>query len=142
MWHPPMEPPLHSKISVGRPYHTYIDQLVDDSGCYLENVPMAMPDRDGWKEWVRRILSLMMIKTGMWGFSSSFQDMAAIPYFGPNPTLVKVKKHSRRSQVFSGTIEWANHFPAPFAKDRIYKFHLRSGVNLWPNRYLKHRASL
>lgn len=46
---------LHGKRSVGRPHHTYIDQLVDDPGCHLEDLPMAMSDRDGLKERVRGI---------------------------------------------------------------------------------------
>ena len=47
--------PTHGKRSIGRPHRTYIDQLVDDSGCLLEDLPTAMSDRDGWKERVRRI---------------------------------------------------------------------------------------
>lgn len=47
--------PMHGKRLVGRPHHTYINQLVDDCRCYLEELQTAMSDRDGWKEQVRKI---------------------------------------------------------------------------------------
>ena len=39
--------PKHGKRSQGRPRKTYIDQLLDDTGCRLEELPNAMEDRVG-----------------------------------------------------------------------------------------------
>ena len=44
--------PKHGKRSQGRPRKTYIDQLIDDTGCSLEELPNAMEDRVGWKKCV------------------------------------------------------------------------------------------
>ena len=30
--------------------HTYIQQLCDDTGCNLEDLPEAMNDRETWRE--------------------------------------------------------------------------------------------
>ena len=54
--------PKHGKRSEGRPRKTYIDQLLDDTGCRLEELPNAMEDRVGWKKRVNECkLDLMMI---------------------------------------------------------------------------------
>ena len=42
--------PKHWKRSQGRPRKTYIDQLLDDTGRRLEELPNAMEDRVGWKK--------------------------------------------------------------------------------------------
>ena len=34
----------------GRPKETYIDQLMDDTGCRLEELLSAMEDRERWRE--------------------------------------------------------------------------------------------
>ena len=47
--------PMHGYTTVGRPYRTYIDQLTDDTGHLLEELPTAMQNRDGWKKMVTRI---------------------------------------------------------------------------------------
>ena len=36
-----------------RPTRTYIQQLCVDMGCRPEDMPEAMDDRKGWREWVR-----------------------------------------------------------------------------------------
>ena len=38
-----------------RPVRTYIQQLYANTGCSPENLPVAMDDRDGWRERVRDI---------------------------------------------------------------------------------------
>ena len=48
--------PKHGKRSQGRRRKTYTDQLLDDTGCRLEELPDAMEDRVGWKK-----LDLMMM---------------------------------------------------------------------------------
>ena len=37
--------PTHGHQPRGRPKKTYIDQLMDDTGCRLEELPIAMEDR-------------------------------------------------------------------------------------------------
>ena len=39
--------PQHGQRSRGRPAKTYIDQLVEDTECTLDELPNAMNDRDG-----------------------------------------------------------------------------------------------
>ena len=61
--------PSHRQAKVGRPARIYIQQLCVDTGCSLEDLPGAMDDRDGWREWVREIragsvmMTMMMMKT-------------------------------------------------------------------------------
>ena len=45
--------PLHGKISRGLPTKTYIDQLMEDIGCTLDELPTAMNERNGWKQLVK-----------------------------------------------------------------------------------------
>ena len=42
--------PTHGHQARGRPKKTYIDQLMDDIGCRLEELPTAMEDRERWRE--------------------------------------------------------------------------------------------
>ena len=50
LWTPP-----HSRAKAGRPARTYIQQLCEDTGCCLEDLPRAMNDREEWRERVRDI---------------------------------------------------------------------------------------
>ena len=45
--------PKHGRRSVGRPLRTYTDQLVDDTGLRIEDIPVAMSDRLGWRERIK-----------------------------------------------------------------------------------------
>ena len=47
--------PTHGHAKAGRPARTYIQQLCEDTGCYLEEQPRAMNDREEWRERVRDI---------------------------------------------------------------------------------------
>ena len=47
--------PLHGQAKAGRPARTYIQQLCEDTGCSLEDLPEAMNDRERWRERVRDI---------------------------------------------------------------------------------------
>ncbi|KAI8491777.1 Endothelial cell-specific molecule 1 [Branchiostoma belcheri] len=42
--------PKHGHASVGRPCTTCIQQLCEDVGCRLEDLPRAMEDREGWRK--------------------------------------------------------------------------------------------
>ena len=45
----------HGRAKAGRPARTYIQQLCEDTGCYPEDLPRAMNDREEWRERVRDI---------------------------------------------------------------------------------------
>ena len=45
----------YSRVKVGRPARTYTQQLYDDTGCSLEDLPEEMNDREKWRERVRDI---------------------------------------------------------------------------------------
>ena len=47
--------PTHGRANAGRPARTYIQQLCEDTGCCLEDLPEAMNDREKWRERVRVI---------------------------------------------------------------------------------------
>ena len=49
--------PTHGHQPRGRPKKTYIDQLMDDTGCRLEKLPIAMEDGERWKERVMEYLA-------------------------------------------------------------------------------------
>ena len=41
--------PKHGKAKVGRPSKTYTIQLTEDADCQLEDLPIAMEDREYWR---------------------------------------------------------------------------------------------
>ena len=45
----------YGQAKAGRPAWTYIQQLCEDTGCNLEDLPEAMNDREKWREMVRDI---------------------------------------------------------------------------------------
>ena len=47
--------PTYGQAKAGRPAQTYIQQLCEDTGCNLEDLPEAMNDREKWRERVRDI---------------------------------------------------------------------------------------
>ena len=47
--------PSHRQAKVGWAAWTYLQQLCDDWGCSLEYLLVAMDNRDGWREMVRKI---------------------------------------------------------------------------------------
>ena len=47
--------PTYGRAKAGRPPRTYIQQLCDDTGCNLEDLPEAMNDWEKWQERVRDI---------------------------------------------------------------------------------------
>ena len=47
--------PTYGRAKAGRPARTYIQQLCEDTGCNLEDLPEAMNDREKWRERVRDI---------------------------------------------------------------------------------------
>ena len=47
--------PTHGRAKAGWPARTYIQQLCEDKGCWPEDLPRAMNDREEWRERVRDI---------------------------------------------------------------------------------------
>ena len=47
--------PTYGRAKAGQPAWTYIQQLCEDTGCSLEDLPEAMNDREKWRERVRDI---------------------------------------------------------------------------------------
>ena len=47
--------PTYGRAKAGWPARTYIQQLCEDTGCNLEDLPEAMSDREKWRERVRDI---------------------------------------------------------------------------------------
>ena len=47
--------PSHGLAKAGRPARTYIQQLCADTGYSPEDLPKAIDDPEGWREWVRDI---------------------------------------------------------------------------------------
>ena len=47
--------PTYSRAKAGRPARTYIQQLCEDMGCSPEDLPVAMNNREKWREMVRDI---------------------------------------------------------------------------------------
>ena len=51
----------YGRTQAGQPARTYIQQLCEDTGCRLEDLPEAMNDREKWQARVRDIRAMMMI---------------------------------------------------------------------------------
>ena len=47
--------PTYGQAKAGRPARTYIQQLCEDTGCSLGDLPEAMNDREKWRERFRDI---------------------------------------------------------------------------------------
>ena len=45
--------PIHGKRKRGRPRRTYVDQLVDDTLCDVNEIKKVMEDRDCWRKIVK-----------------------------------------------------------------------------------------
>ena len=58
--------PTHGRAKAGRPARTYIQQLCEDTGCFPEDLPRAMNDREEWLEGVRDIRATSAIWWWWW----------------------------------------------------------------------------
>ena len=56
--------PAYGQTKAGRPARTYIQQLCEDTGCSLEDLPEAMNDREKWRE---RVRDIRVSGTTWWG---------------------------------------------------------------------------
>ena len=55
--------PTYGRAKAGRQARTYIQQLCEDTGCSLEDLPEAMNDREKWRE---RVKDIRAINTTWW----------------------------------------------------------------------------
>ena len=62
----PLWTPTYGRAKAGRPARTYIQQLCEDTGCSLEDLPEAMDDREKWRERVRDIRACGMTWWWWW----------------------------------------------------------------------------
>ena len=58
--------PTHGREKAGWPAQTYIQQLCEDTGCCPEDLPMAMNNREEWRERVRDIRATSAIWWWWW----------------------------------------------------------------------------
>ena len=63
--------PSHGRANEGRPARNYIQQLLADRGCSLEDLQGAMDDRDKWRERVRRICAGSVTWWWWWWWNST-----------------------------------------------------------------------
>ena len=64
--------PTYGQAKAGRPARTYIQQLCEDTGCSLEDLPEVMNDREKWREMVRDIRASGM--TWWWWYQTGWQS--------------------------------------------------------------------
>ena len=55
--------PAYGQSKAGRPARTYMQQLCDDTGCNPEDLPVAMNDRETWRE---RVMDIRASRTTWW----------------------------------------------------------------------------
>lgn len=54
--------PRHGTSKTGRPYKTYIKQLMEDTDCHLEDLPKVMKDRELWRDRVNMVRATRPIR--------------------------------------------------------------------------------
>ena len=75
--------PTYGRAKAGRPARTYIQQLCGDPGCSPEDLPVAMNDREKWREKVRDIRASGMTWWWWWYiWRSSCSIMAKVLNYG------------------------------------------------------------
>ena len=62
--------PTHGRAKAWRPARTYMQQLCEDSGCYPEDLPEVMNDREKWREMVRDIRATSTTWWWWWWYTS------------------------------------------------------------------------
>ena len=100
--------PTHGRAKAGRPAQTYIQQLCEDTGCCPEDLPMAMNDREEWRERVRDIRATSATWWWWWWLLSNTNN--SIQYYSFICTQLNHPKYStllvlfihRWFQVFHG----------------------------------------
>ena len=64
--------PTHGRAKAGRPARTYIQQLCEDTGCCLDDLPEAMKDREKWREGVRDIRATSTTWWWWWLYDNAY----------------------------------------------------------------------
>ena len=87
--------PAYGQAKAGRPSQTYIQQLCEDTGCNLKDLPKAMNDREKWRERVRDIRDGMMMMMRM------------------TKSTCKRAKLQKTSKILQGLLhKWPMNYPA------------------------------
>ena len=60
--------PSQGYANFGHPTKTDIYQLSVDTGCRLEDLPSVMNNRDGWQEWVKKLIAVSITWKWWWGW--------------------------------------------------------------------------
>ena len=81
--------PTHGRTKAGRPAWTYIQQLCEDTGCCLEDLPKVMNDREEWRERVRDI-RVTSATWWWWLFALSQSLLASLPLLLLNTTVYRL----------------------------------------------------
>ena len=77
--------PTYGRTKAGRPARTYIQQLCEDTGCSLEDLPEAMNDRDKWRERDKDIRASGPTWWWWWWWESSSQQCKLMVFhWSPN----------------------------------------------------------
>ena len=71
--------PTDDRAKAGRPVRAYIQQLCEDTGCWPEDLPEAMNDREKWQERVRDIRAT---STTSWWWWWMFKWKGEIHFLG------------------------------------------------------------
>ena len=70
--------PAYGQAKAGRPARTYIQQICEDMGCFPEDLPEAMNDRQKWRERVRDIrasgMMMMMMHNALFRIVFKYID--------------------------------------------------------------------
>ena len=67
--------PTHGRAKAGRPARIYIQQLCEDTGCCLEDLPRAMNDREEWRE---RVWEIRATSTIWWWWCIKYSYLIKI----------------------------------------------------------------
>ena len=63
--------PTYGRAKAGRPARTYIQQLCEDTRCSPEDLPVAMNDREKWRE---RVWDTRVCATTWWWYFAKYWD--------------------------------------------------------------------
>ena len=72
--------PTYGRAKAGRPARTYIQQLCENTGCSLKDLPEAMNDKEKWRESVRVIRASDTTWWWWWWWWTLFQVTRDVSY--------------------------------------------------------------
>ena len=99
--------PTHGRAKAGRPARTYIQQLCEDTGCSLEDLPEAMNDREKWREMVRDIHA----SSTTWWWWFIYRILSKSTFWYPLSCILCFINLSRIRQVMNPCYQKSNTVP-------------------------------